>query len=187
MRAMSAAESFEESLSAADSLVGDGGALLWALLESPIAAAPVAFMVVLFIGVALLARAGAPSVAPTSEALGPGAAAHVTSSSSKTENLPLKPSASLPRGLPKDRGPRPGQLRHHTPGSGLSPNLTHDNAVLGLKNLRRPRVLDLRLLGVQSNARLERGPPGEGTFNSVAGPRPPKPYARLGTTEQGLR
>jgi hypothetical protein len=184
---MTRAESFGESLWASESLPEDVGALLGAFLESPIAASVAALIIVLFIGVALLGRIGAPLVGPTSGPPGPGAASRETSAPTQAKHFPLSSSANFLRALMKDRDQAAKELRHYGRGSGSSFYFRRDNAVQPLAKVERPQVLDLRSFGARSNASLERGPPDEGILNSIAGRDPSKWYPALGTRKVGLR
>jgi hypothetical protein len=134
---MTRAESFGGGPCGSESLLDDLGALLGVLVQSPVAAAITALLVVLFVGTALIGRTGAPSVVVTRGTLAPSAAARATSSptvSKQTEHVVKASHANL----------RPAMQ---------SRTLTSE---------KHPRVLDLRHLGGRSNASLGRGPPGRG-------------------------
>jgi hypothetical protein len=183
---MRRAESFGDGVWGSDSL-DDVGALLGALLQTPIAAAFAALIIVLFFGLALLGRTGAPSVVPKSGSLGPGVAPRVTSSPTPPANLPQNSSANFRRAFMKDRGQAIEQPRHYGRGTAFNSNFTRDNAVQSLAKVKRPQVPDLRLFGARSNASLERGPPGEDIDDSIAGRNPSDRYPDLGTSKAGLR
>jgi hypothetical protein len=183
---MTRAESFGDGLWAPDSLSGDVGTLLGAFLQSPIFALVAALLITLFIGVALLWRVSTPSVVPNSGAPGPGAALRITSPRTQTEHVLQNSSANF-RLAVKERGQAAKQLRHYAREPGSSSRFRRDNAVQPIAKTKRAHVLDLRLFGARSNASLERGPPGEDIFNSIAGRDPSKWYPALGTRKAGLR
>jgi hypothetical protein len=182
---MARAESFGEGLWVTDSLPDDFAALLGAFLQSPIAAAFAALVIALFIAVGLLGRTGAPSVVPVSGSLGADAALRLTSSRTQAEHMPQGSGVNYHCPLIRDTRQADKQFSYERESVSRS-HFTRDNALQPFARVRPAQVLDLRLFGARSNASLERGPPGRGTSNSIAGRRT-KSYPSIGASKAGLR
>jgi hypothetical protein len=178
---MARADSFLDGLWGFDSL-DDLGALLGSFIQSPVAAALLALVIALLLGVGLLGRA-APQVAPGSAPAGLGAR-YVPA---LTGVSPQSYDGTVQRGSAKDGGQLAKQLRHRWQQPGSSFDSTSSSNVQLLAKVKLAQALDLRLFGARSNPSLERGPPGEDILNSIAGRKLSNRYPPIGTRKARLR